>query len=39
MKNNLVEWLNANIKAVDPLQPIRDWMEDNPRTARIYGKN
>ena len=37
--DGIVEWINANIKAVDPLQPIRDWMEDNPMTAHIYGKN
>ena len=37
--DGIVEWLNANIKAIDPLQPIRDWMEDNPMTACSYGKN
>lgn len=38
-RDNIVEWLRANVKAVDPLQPIRDWMEANPDMARIYGEN
>ena len=39
MKENIIEWLRANIKAVDPLQPIREWMEQNPDIARLYGEN
>lgn len=39
MKENIVEWLRANIKPVDPLQPIRDWMEANPEQARLYWEN
>lgn len=39
MKDNIVEWLRANIKAVDPVQPIRDWMEANHENARLYGEN
>lgn len=36
---SIAEWLKANIKAVDPLQNIRDWMEANPDNARLYGEN